>query len=506
MSLSGRVAAWILMSVVSGDSANIVDIKVDFTSVINEVDDRFVSWNIDLSENRQFFELDFREGRLQALGRAIAPAFLRVGGGGSNVLSYAVSGSTGCERFTGLGWKCLEEDRFRALCSFVAAANVQMIFGLNIFHHGGDGKYDPSNAKELLSFARTIGCPIFGVELGNEVDKDMTARAQAEATATLYGVLQDVFPDQEERPRVIGPDPHGFHLPGEVAGEKGLHFIHVMGNLSELRTPLYAATHHEYIEVGAADNTTFYTSSYLQIASSITADVAAAFRMEKRREGHQPSEGPQLWGGEVGPHNGGSPPCDASSERWSVFADGFWYLHNLGSKALNGYSVMCRQDFIGIDYGLLDCASHLPNPDFYTALLWKRLLGNRVLAASSSAAEDVLAFAHCLKNGSGGVVVVLLNLADRPLEVVLGSTDSPGSLSGARSEYQLTATRGLMGQGLALNGIELQLGAGDRLPELKAREVDGAQPLVLAARSYAFVAVPGANAKICSTASESLLV
>ena len=28
----------------------------------------------------------------------------------------------------------------------------------------------------------------------------------------------------------------------------------------------------------------------------------------------------------TGPHNGGSPPCDHSFLRWSVFGDSFWYV------------------------------------------------------------------------------------------------------------------------------------------------------------------------------------
>lgn len=41
------------------------------------------------------------------------------------------------------------------------------------------------------------------------------------------------------------------------------------------------------------------------------------------------------------------------------------YLDAMGSKARHGYSAFCRQDFIGADYGMLDCATHTPLPDFY---------------------------------------------------------------------------------------------------------------------------------------------
>lgn len=499
------VAVAALFVPVSG--SDVAEVKIDMTAV-NEVDERFVSWNIDLSKDRQFFDLDFGESRLRKLGAALAPAFLRVGGTGGDYLSYAVGGSTGCERFTGPDWQCMEEDRFRALCAFASQADVQMVFGLNIRHRRKDGSYDPSNAQELLSFARSIDCPIFGVELGNEQDKAMTAQAQAESATALYAMLRQVFPEEGQRPRLLGPDPHSFHTASDVAGHGGLHVVHYMGNLSAAGTPQYAATHHEYIEVGAEDNTSFYNASYLQRAADISKNMAAAVRAEKAREGRKPSDGPQLWGGEIGPHNGGSPPCDASSERWSNFANGFWYLQNLGSKANSGYSVMCRQDLVGADYGLLDCASHLPNPDFYTALLWKRIMGTRVLTAlpsgSPSTSQELVSFAHCSKQGSGGVAVVILNLADRPLQVKV--TVCGDILPGDRSEYHLTATGGLLGQGLALNGRELRLGEGDELPDLSGSAVVGTEPLVLAARSYAFVDFPGANAAACRGADDSIVI
>lgn len=74
----------------------------------------------------------------------------------------------------------------------------------------------------------------------------------------------------------------------------------------------------------------------------------------------------QPWAGEIGPHNGGSPPCDPAWRRWANFADSFWYLDALGTKAANGYKAFCRQDYIGGDYGLLDCRTQVPTPDYYT--------------------------------------------------------------------------------------------------------------------------------------------
>merc|ERR1712048_136653 len=100
-----------------------------------------------------------------------------------------------------------------------------------------------------------------------------------------------------------------------------------------------------------------------------------------------------------------------SSLRWANFADSFWYLDAMASKAANGYSVFCRQDFVGIDYGMLDCATNNPLPDYYAGILWSQLMGMNVLQTTSSDTNTVRAYAHCSAKSSDDVTVLLLNLA-----------------------------------------------------------------------------------------------
>ena len=89
----------------------------------------------------------------------------------------------------------------------------------------------------------------------------------------------------------------------------------------------------------------------------------------------------QIFGGEIGPHNDGSPVCDHTSMRWANFGTSLWYSDALAAKALHGYSGFCRQDYIGGDYGMLDCSTGAPLPDYYTALAFTTLMGQRVLGA-----------------------------------------------------------------------------------------------------------------------------
>ncbi|KAH1227903.1 Heparanase-like protein 1 [Glycine max] len=65
------------------------------------------------------------------------------------------------------------------------------------------------------------------------------------------------------------------------------------------------------------------------------------------------------------------------------FLNSFWYLDQLGIASCYNTKVYCRQTLIGGNYGLLNATTFAPNPDYYSAVLWHRLMGKKVLAISS---------------------------------------------------------------------------------------------------------------------------
>ncbi|KAH1213864.1 Phospholipase D zeta 1 [Glycine max] len=59
------------------------------------------------------------------------------------------------------------------------------------------------------------------------------------------------------------------------------------------------------------------------------------------------------------------------------------YLDQLGIASCYNTKVYCRQTLIGGNYGLLNTTTFAPNLDYYSAVLWHRLMGKKVLAVSS---------------------------------------------------------------------------------------------------------------------------
>eukprot|EP01046_Picozoa_sp_COSAG06_P054103 COSAG06_NODE_9535_length_1876_cov_0.800788_2_plen_128_part_00 len=91
--------------------------------------------------------------------------------------------------------------------------------------------------------------------------------------------------------------------------------------------------------------------------------------------------------------------------RWANFANSFWYADSMAIKAAHGFSVFCRQDFIGADYGLLDCSTQTPLPDYYLSKIWTELMGAGVLTVTVAAGpRTTRAYAHCAADDAPAVL------------------------------------------------------------------------------------------------------
>ena len=159
-----------------------------------------------------------------------------------------------------------------------------------------------------------------------------------------------------------------------------------------------------------------------------------------------------------------------------------------------------------------DFVAPRPNPDFWSALLWKKTMGQRVLKASvSSAATDgaagpwLRAYAHCAPAGAlfpvGAVSLLLINTHDtKPATVDVAGLSSGSS---SRLLWELRAKGGEpTSNATLLGGRELQVApdgaAGWRLPPLEGRSLAAAEPVTVAPASYSFVSYLRAGAAACS--------
>eukprot|EP00037_Helgoeca_nana_P025144 m.271247 g.271247 ORF g.271247 m.271247 type:complete len:616 (-) comp26872_c0_seq1:41-1888(-) len=487
-----------------------VRVEVDAASVLSRTDPGFKSWNIDASPNREWETRDLSNPLLASLGRQSVPGYLRFGGAGNDGLPYALDmsdpASAGNQCVKG-SIRCLNRTWVDNLCGFASNSGAKLVFGLNInvcTNPDSDSTrleeplanpcagrpWDPTESRALMQYLIKANHTIFGFELGNEQNTNYEPHVAAANFKILSDLLVELYPDSTQRPKIIGPDVHGFHgdpltSPAEIP--KLRYLKEFAPNCSDLGVPLHAATHHEYVDVDEnplGPPTVEQLNITQQIASAVNATLASV------------APAVQIWAGEIGPHNGGSVACDHSEMRWANFADSFWYLDSLGVKAANGYSVFCRQDFVGIDYGMIDCSTYAPLPDYYAGILWSRLMGTAVLRAASSSAT-LRVYSHCSPTPAAGMTVLLLNL-----DPVVARNVTLAGVDGAhRVEWHLTGPGGANGTQIALNGklLEAVVKGGTEyvLPSLEGNAVapsPGAPTTVeMAPASIVFVQFSGAG-------------
>jgi hypothetical protein len=170
-----------------------------------------------------------------------------------------------------------------------------------------------------------------------------------------------------------------------------------------------------------------------------------------------------------------------------TFLDTFRYLDQLGRLAKQDVKVHIHNTLVASDYGLLDDHTFEPKPNFWAALLWRKLMGTIVLESGIPSQAGQHVYAQCLRGTPGGVALLVINNdkgASRTLSIPL-----------AGERYTLSASD-LQSKTVQLNGNELKLGADDVLPTLTGVPTT-AGDLTFEPLSITFLAIPGAKNGSC---------
>ena len=140
------------------------------------------------------------------------------------------------------------------------------------------------------------------------------------------------------------------------------------------------------------------------------------------------------------------------------------------------------------DYALIDEETLEPRPNYWSALLWRTLMGKTVLEAGPLPAPGVHVYAHCLAGRPGGVALLAVN-TDRsaPREVTV-------PLRGER--YTLASAQGLLAHSVELNGNALALGKDGAMPRIRGVPTQGGV-VALPAASMTFLAFADAGNAGC---------
>ncbi|KAK6151679.1 hypothetical protein DH2020_014314 [Rehmannia glutinosa] len=338
---------------------------------------------------------------------------------------------------------------------------------LNLPNNIATGPWDSTNAASLIRYTVTKGYKIYGWELGNELSGSgigvgIAVDPYATDTIVLHNLIQDIYKGINTKPQIIAPG--GFFDPGSDE-----HLIDRILNPSVLDS--------------GAD---VFRNVHNVVRTSINSAVAWVGKLEEL-----------------------------------TIAAAIKYLDQLGLASTYDTKTYCRQTLIGGNYGLLNTTTFVPNPDYYSALLWHRLMGRQVLSTNFTGTRSIRAYAHCAKQSGTyplqqGITLLLINIDGNT--TVQTRVEFQGTLmrlhkrrhhhrhrpkvnplhqrkqafGSVREEYHLTPSDGnIQSQTVLLNRKPLTVDPSSGLiPALEPVRVNSSEPITVAPYSIVFVRMP----------------
>ncbi|XP_052875026.1 heparanase-like protein 2 [Gossypium arboreum] len=468
-----------------------VNVVIQGSTPIAETDDNFVCatldwWPTEKCNYNQYpwgkaglLNLDLKKKVLINAIKAFNSLRIKVGGSLQDQVMYGVGEVKNCPNFMkkegslfGFSQGCLSMERWDKLNNFFNQTGVKVTFGLNALLGRNElqsekglwaGDWNSQNARDFMKYTISRGYKVDSYEFGNQLSgAGMGARVEAEQygkdVIVLKNMVKDLHPDPKTQPKVLGPS--GFY------DEKWLNvFLEVSG-----QGFVDGVTHHIY-NLGPGDGLNLITK--IQDPSYLN-QVAQTYR--------------------------------------GVFNIVNKYFDQLGMAATYNHKVFCRQTLIGGNYALLNTTTFIPNPDYYGALLWHRLMGSIVLAVTQVSNPNLRVYAHCAKK-KHGVSIIFINLSkDSSFDVTLSSYEhhrrNLRSTAVAkpnfefkshlnREEYHLTALGGdIQGQIVLLNDVPMVPTDTFDIPAMDPKLVDASTPISIAAHSIVYVTIRDFHAPV----------
>ena len=374
----------------------------------------------------------------------------------------------------------LMSDDFDKFFNFVKDTGLDLIFNLGNFVRYTNGSWNATNALEMFHHVAYRGYKI-GWQLGNEpnsykkygLDRVVNATQAGNDTVELRRILRSNF---NFGTLLIGPDVTRPKAGGSA--EKYLREYLKTNATSEISA---VSWHQYYVNGRTATEKEMVDPDTLDLFKDQIKKIKSVLKETKTKK--------PLWLTETGSAWGGGAPGLSDT-----YAASFMYLDKLGVAGVYCNSVVARQTFLKGSYAMLD-DDFTPRPDYWLALLHKRLVGKKVLLVSGDG-KRLRAYAHCTRQSStypaGAVTVFVLNLNRRPVRITFEKTFKDRKVD----QFLVTSGDGsLTTKSVMLNGEKLEMRSNTTLPSLSAISVQ--QPMKMPSYSYAFYVITDAAVEYC---------
>ncbi|MCA6110530.1 hypothetical protein [Bradyrhizobium cenepequi] len=424
--------------------------------------------------------IDLANPRLRKLAAALGPAYLRVSGTWANTTYFNDTDDSARSPPPGFNG-VLTHSQWKGVIDFARAVDARLVtsFATGAGTRNGSSVWTPVQAEKLIAATQALGGNIAAAEFMNEPDLAAMGGAPAGYDAASFGrdiaVFARFLNHASAQTMLLGPGTVSTGGSGDAVGSE---------KLLAAAGPVFDAISFHYYGALSPRCSKTMPSAAVRDSKALSQDwLSGIDRMASfyanLRDRFAP--GKPLWITETADAACGGNPWS------STFLDSFRYLDTLGRMAKRQVKVVMHNTLAASDYGLLEEKDFTPRPNYWTALLWRKLMGTAVLDAGSAAVPGLYLYAHCLRGKPGGVALLAIN-TDRAASRSL-------ALSGPARRYTLTAAN-LTSARVRLNGREMKLAADDQLPVLEG-EVVTASRIELAPTSITFLSIVDAANPAC---------
>jgi heparanase 1 len=499
------------MGAAIADATKQVQIRTETMPLVRTIDERFQSFQIGMSHLtggdtwRSYDALpkgqgpdapgdvsavreprapaDLTNRRLRALTAALGPLYVRYSGTTANAVYFQDNDEPQLSKAPD-GYKVvLTRAAWKRGLDFAKAVDAKVVTSFTISPGVRDGSHawTPRIAAPWLAYTRSLGAEIYAAELFNEPNapepphapKGFTAAEYARDFAAFRSFMAKAAPDV----KLGGPGEATLGIPipsiDRVSAEQYL--------TADPKPHVDILSYHFY---GAVAERCLPGDSPAGISADRALSEDWLSRPDAQFQKHKElrdrlAPGAPIWITETG-----GAACGGT--RWQTkFLDTFRYLDSHARLAKQGVDAMFTHALISGSNGVIDEKTFEPNADYWAALLWRRLMGTKVLDAGASQ-PGLRLYAHCLRNTPGGVAVLAINLAQKGADI---------GFTGPAELYALTAPA-LESRAVLINERPMVVGADDTLPAIESRRLKGNRVL-LAPTSVNFIALPKAKHSSC---------
>lgn len=429
---------------------------------------------------------DLEHLRLRTLTAALGPLYIRYGGTTANSVYFQNNDEPRLEEAPEGYLTVLTREAWKGALDFAQAVDAKVLTGFTVSPgvRDGSGTWTPVHAESWLNYTHSIGGKIHAAELYNEPnapEPDWDADGhRAEDYARDFAVFRAFISEAAPHTKVAGPGVIELGIPIPIPSLEHTSVEEYM--TAEPQPEFDVVSYHFYGAISErcvpADSPAAITAEDALSEAWLARPDASIQKHRALRDQYAPDA--PIWLTETG-------AASCGGTRWQpTFLDTFRYLDTQARLAKQGLDAIFTHALISRSNGVIDEDTFMPNASYWAALLWRQLMGVHVLDAGP-APTGLHLYAHCQRDIPGGVSVLALNLQDEPVNV---------GVSSEVDLYALTATE-LQSSTVLLNGVALELGDDDSLPDITSQRLDDGT-VELSPFSVNFIAMPEAGNASCS--------